>query len=136
MIAFVVLMSWSYSPTDFMHRYAGGEGEVLARRYPCFCDGCMNEDYASCTHAGKAGFDFKSYIMRKKGTRVPKSRIGGGVARAVEVEEDNVEEVIGSREYKGVYQYEVVMKGQEQAVWMDADKLLCTDLIEEFEINK
>lgn len=58
-------------------RYEGNEGELFARLYPCFCRACMDEDFGKCEHAGLAGFEFKHYVMRKKGRRVPKGRVGG-----------------------------------------------------------
>lgn len=45
-------------------------------------------------------------------------------------------EIVGSRIYRGEYQYEVLYEGKDEVEWVAADKLDCIDLIEEFEANK
>lgn len=44
-----------------------------------------------------------------------------------------VESIVGCRYYEGVYEYEVLWEGYEESSYIDADKLNCIDLIEEFE---
>jgi hypothetical protein len=41
----------------------------------------------------------------------------------------------GSRYFESKYQYEVKWAGYDETIWIDADKLACYNLIEEYEIK-
>jgi hypothetical protein len=46
-----------------------------------------------------------------------------------------VEAIKGSWHFESKYQYEVKWAGYDKTTWIDADKLACYNLIEEYEIK-
>jgi hypothetical protein len=46
-----------------------------------------------------------------------------------------VEAIKSSRYFESKYQYEVKWAGYNETIWIDTDKLVCYNLIEEYEIK-
>lgn len=105
-----------------------------SRKWPCLCGPCRIADFAHCQNSGLVG-SFKKTTMKKKGSRVPKSRGSGTVIRDQEGYWE-VEAVVDKRYHHGLLQYQLSWKGYEERTWQYVDKLDCFELIEEFELRE
>jgi hypothetical protein len=74
--------------------------------------------------------------MKLKDMRVSTTRYNL-ISRKVLERRDHfeVEAIKGIRHFESKYQYEVKWTGYDETTWIDADKLACYNLIEEYEIK-
>jgi hypothetical protein len=74
--------------------------------------------------------------MKPKNICVPTIRYNL-ISREVLEEKDHfeVETIKGSRHFESKYQYVVKWTGYDKTTWINADKLACYDLIEEYKIK-
>jgi hypothetical protein len=120
---------------NHLSSFVGKEGSVLVRSFPCFCQACMEEKYPHCAEKGYAG-TFSAQIMRKKALRTPTARFHESDRVVVEANTQYIVKAIkGNRFFEGRYQYEIEWDGFTDTNWVDADKLSCIDLMEEYEID-
>lgn len=124
---------WQKKITYF-RRYYGKEGQVAVRDFPCFCNSCLCEDYNSCERSETVG-PWIYHTLVSKGSRPQKNvRYRGGVQRAPNAKVP--EEIIGSRLFEGMYQYEVQWVGEDAPTWHAADTLPFSELIDEYEAKR
>jgi hypothetical protein len=79
---------------------------------------------------------FERQTMKPKDMCVLTTRYNS-ISREVLEEGDHfeVEAIKDSRHFESKYQYEVKWAGYDETTWIDADKLACYNLIEEYEIK-
>jgi hypothetical protein len=79
---------------------------------------------------------FERQTMKPKDICVPTTRYNL-ISREVLKGEDHfeVKAIKDSRHFESKYQYEVKWARYDETTWIDADKLACYNLIEEYEIK-
>jgi hypothetical protein len=134
-MSFGICQRKKLNPTNSLFSFPGPTGAVEVRTYPCFCEDCIAENYGECTRQEYVG-TFERQTMKPKDMRVPTTRYNS-ISREVLEGGDHfeVEAIKGSRHFESKYQYEVKWAGYDETTWIDADKLACYDLIEEYEIK-
>lgn len=109
--------------------FTGEAGEVESRLLPCCCPFCLSEDYTHCLNHTYVG-SFSSQTLHALGLRTTTARYSktsnstaGYIPKAI----------VGSRIFRGKYQYEIQWEGYDDTTWNDADSLEFEDLVEEYE---
>ena len=109
--------------------------EVHVRTFPCYCKNCLEERYLACENREFAG-DFELQVLRKKGERTPGTRFNEEARTSIlNGREVEVEKIVGSWYVEGRYEYEIVEERTGATMWIDADKLKCYEMMEQYEIN-
>lgn len=108
---------------------------MYTRQMPCLCASCRGAQFTNCQNTALVG-RFKKTVMKKKGTRVPKTRY-------VTDENDEADDgawvvtgVHGKRYWRGKLQYLLAWQGYDEMTFVDVDKLSCFELVEKYELNQ
>ena len=110
-------------------------GEVHVRTFPCCCKNCLEERYLACENQEFAG-DFELQVLQKKEERTPGTRFNEEARTSIlNGREVEVEKIVESWYVEGRYEYEIVEERTGATMWIDADKLKCYEMMEQYEIK-
>ena len=112
------------------------EGEVFVRKWPCFCDFCMAEQWNHCINISTVG-TWQRKTMKTKSIRSIKHQtlIGKPVVYNDAAEEWIVKAIHGKRLLHGHVEYLIEWEGYSEMTWTKMKNMNCNELIEDWKNN-